>query len=80
MENGAQNISQKILAAYKEKTPGSMAHQQIAGRYMPGGDTRSATYFSPYPVYMERGRGCRLYDADGNEYLDYLNGLYPLVT
>ncbi len=79
MENGAQNISQKILAAYKEKTPGSMAHHQMAGRYLPGGDTRSATYFSPYPVYMERGRGCWLYDADGNEYLDMLGNYTSLI-
>ena len=79
MENGAQTISQRILDTYKEKTPGSMAHQQIAGRYMPGGDTRSATYFSPYPVYMEKGRGCRLYDADGNEYLDMLGNYTSLI-
>jgi glutamate-1-semialdehyde 2,1-aminomutase len=79
MENGAQNISQKILAAYKEKTPGSMAHHRLAGRYLPGGDTRSATYFSPYPVYMERGRGCWLYDADGNEYLDMLGNYTSLI-
>lgn len=79
MENGAQNISQKILAAYKEKTPGSMAHHQMAGRYLPGGDTRSATYFSPYPVYMERGRGCYLYDTDGNDYLDMLSNYTSLI-
>lgn len=24
------------------------------------------------PMYFERGQGCRLWDADGNEYLDYL--------
>lgn len=79
MENGAQNISQKILAAYRAKTPGSMAHQEMAGRYLPGGDTRSATYFSPYPIYMEKGRGCCLYDADGNEYLDLLSNYTSLI-
>jgi glutamate-1-semialdehyde 2,1-aminomutase len=79
MENDARNISQKIFAAYKEKTPGSMAHHQMAARYLPGGDTRSATYFSPYPVYMEKGRGCYLYDADGNEYLDMLGNYTSLI-
>ena len=74
-----ENISQKILDTYKEKTPGSMAHQELAGRYLPGGDTRSATYFSPYPVYMEKGRGCWLYDADGNEYLDMLGNYTSLI-
>jgi glutamate-1-semialdehyde 2,1-aminomutase len=79
MGNEAEDISQKILGAYKEKTPGSMAHQAMAGRYFPGGDTRSATYFSPYPVYMERGRGCYLYDADGNQYLDMLGNYTSLI-
>jgi glutamate-1-semialdehyde 2,1-aminomutase len=79
MENGMENISQKILDTFSEKTPGSMAHHHMAGRYLPGGDTRSATYFSPYPIYMERGRGCYLYDADGNEYLDMLGNYTSLI-
>ena len=79
MENGAQAISKKISDRYKEKTPNSMAHHQKAGVCLPGGDTRSATYFSPYPVYMEKGRECWLYDADGNEYLDMLGNYTSLI-
>src|ERR1700729_1576076 len=26
----------------------------------------------PYPLYITHGRGARIWDADGNEYLDYL--------
>ncbi len=41
-----------------------------------------------YPVFLERGRGCRVWDVDGNEYVDYIMGLasitlgyaYPAVT
>ena len=41
-----------------------------------------------YPVFLERGRGCRVWDVDGNEYVDYILGLasitlgyaYPAVT
>jgi len=79
MKTDAEGISRKILDRYKEKTPDSMAHHEKAGAYLPGGDTRSATYFSPYPVYMEKGRGCRLYDADGNEYLDMLGNYTSLI-
>ncbi|CAB1082919.1 Glutamate-1-semialdehyde 2,1-aminomutase (EC [Olavius algarvensis Delta 1 endosymbiont] len=79
MEILADGIARKILETYKEKTPRSMAHQESAGRYLPGGDTRSATYFSPYPLYMEKGRGCRLWDADGNEYLDLLGNYTSLI-
>jgi glutamate-1-semialdehyde aminotransferase len=41
-----------------------------------------------YPVFLERGRGCRVWDVDGNEYVDYILGLasitlgygFPAVT
>jgi glutamate-1-semialdehyde 2,1-aminomutase len=41
-----------------------------------------------YPVFLERGRGCRVWDVDGHEYVDYILGLasitlgyaYPAVT
>jgi glutamate-1-semialdehyde 2,1-aminomutase len=79
MGNEAERVSQKIFDTFREKTPKSMAHQKMAGRYLPGGDTRSATYFAPYPVYMEKGAGCYLYDADGNEYLDMLGNYTSLI-
>lgn len=28
-----------------------------------------------YPVFLQRGRGCRVWDVDGNEYVDYVMGL-----
>jgi acetylornithine/succinyldiaminopimelate/putrescine aminotransferase len=31
--------------------------------------------YARYPVVMERGEGCRLYDVDGNSYLDMMGGL-----
>jgi glutamate-1-semialdehyde aminotransferase len=41
-----------------------------------------------YPVFLERGQGCRVWDVDGNEYVDYIMALasitlgyaYPAVT
>ena len=41
-----------------------------------------------YPVFLERGQGARVWDVDGNEYVDYIMGLasitlgyaYPAVT
>ncbi|MFC1908153.1 aspartate aminotransferase family protein [Chloroflexota bacterium] len=35
--------------------------------------------FSPYPPFMERGEGSRIYDVDGNEYIDYLCAFGPLM-
>jgi len=31
--------------------------------------------YSRFPVMMERGEGCRLWDAEGREYLDFLGGI-----
>jgi len=41
-----------------------------------------------YPAFLERGRGCRVWDVDGHEYVDYILGLasitlgyaYPAVS
>lgn len=30
------------------------------------------------PKYLERGKGCRVWDADGNEYLDFNMGIGPI--
>ena len=31
--------------------------------------------YNRFPAAMVRGRGCRLWDADGREYLDFLAGI-----
>lgn len=31
------------------------------------------------PCYLVRGDGCRVWDADGNEYIDFRNGLGPIT-
>jgi len=31
------------------------------------------------PAYIVRGRGCRVWDLDGNEYIDYRNSLGPVT-
>ena len=46
---------------------------------MPGGDTRTGTFHLPYPLFIARGEGCHLWDADGHQYLDVLNNFTSLV-
>jgi len=48
-------------------------------RSMPGGDTRSLAFFEPYPLAIARGAGCRMWDVDGNEYVDLLNNYTSTV-
>jgi len=35
--------------------------------------------WSPYPLFVEQGKGSRILDADGNEFIDYLLGLGPML-
>lgn len=35
--------------------------------------------WSPYPLFVESGKGSRIVDVDGNEYIDYLLGLGPML-
>ena len=50
---------------------------------IPGGvnSTARATWagWNPYPLFVESGQGSRLRDVDGNEYIDYLLGLGPMI-
>ena len=32
-----------------------------------------------YPIFLETGKGCRLVDVDGNEYIDFLCGYGPII-
>jgi glutamate-1-semialdehyde 2,1-aminomutase len=46
---------------------------------MPGGTTRTTTYFNPYPLYIERGEGCRVWDVDGTERIDMLGNYTAMI-
>jgi glutamate-1-semialdehyde 2,1-aminomutase len=35
--------------------------------------------YEEHPLYIERGQGSRVYDVDGNEYIDYLAGYGPMI-
>jgi len=72
-------LEDELLDAYRQRTPRSKELYDRAVRVMPGGDTRTGTFHLPYPLFIERGQGCRVWDADGNEYLDFLNNFTSLI-
>jgi glutamate-1-semialdehyde 2,1-aminomutase len=59
------------LDAWPLVTAASERLYERAMRVMPGGVQGEGRRSSPYPVYMSRGLGSRVWDADGNELLDY---------
>ena len=46
---------------------------------IPGGVNSSVRAIRPYPFFVERGDGGHVIDADGNRYLDFVNGYGPLL-
>jgi glutamate-1-semialdehyde 2,1-aminomutase len=46
---------------------------------LPGGNTRTTVYIKPYPIYAARGAGCRVWDVDGNEFIDCINNFTSLI-
>jgi glutamate-1-semialdehyde 2,1-aminomutase len=41
--------------------------------------SRGRATYSPSPVFLERGRGSRVWDADGNEYVDFMMSFGALI-
>jgi glutamate-1-semialdehyde 2,1-aminomutase len=59
-------------AAYARRNPKSQQRAAAAAAFLPGGNTRSSLFYDPFPLSIVRGDGCRIFDADGHEYLDFL--------
>lgn len=60
----------------------SKALFEEAKQYIPGGvnsPVRAFRSVSTNPPFIQRGEGCRLYDVDGNEYIDYVGSWGPLI-
>ncbi|MGD6832033.1 glutamate-1-semialdehyde 2,1-aminomutase [Sutcliffiella halmapala] len=55
---------------------------QEAVKLMPGGVNSPVRAFKSVnmdPIFMERGKGSKIYDVDGNEYIDYVLSWGPLI-
>lgn len=60
----------------------SIAAFQEAKELMPGGVNSPVRAFKSVhmdPIFMERGKGSKIYDIDGNEYIDYVLSWGPLI-
>jgi glutamate-1-semialdehyde 2,1-aminomutase len=54
-----------------------------ARRVIPGGVNSPVRAFGSVggvPRFIERGKGCRIWDADGNEYIDFVGSWGPLIA
>lgn len=70
---------EQLKKEYIERTPISGRAFEKAKKYLAGGETRTVSYYPPYPLTIESGKGYRLTDADGNRYYDFLNNYTSLI-
>jgi glutamate-1-semialdehyde 2,1-aminomutase len=69
------------MKSANEKYPRSIELFEQAQQYFVGGLASSLhkAKTDPHPIYIERGKGARVWDIDGNEYIDYVGGFGPLI-
>lgn len=46
---------------------------------MPAGVSSPVRAYEPYPRFISAGRGCKLYDVDGGEYIDFCMAFGPML-
>ena len=63
-----------IEERFRQLHPTSEGLAAQARQLFPDGVTHVSRKLAPYPVYMDRGKGPRKWDIDGNEYVDYRTG------
>jgi len=66
--------------AFKRRTRGSAKAWTRAKKAIPFGVNSNYRLTDPYPLYMGRARGSRLWDVDGNEYIDFNMAFGSLVA
>jgi glutamate-1-semialdehyde 2,1-aminomutase len=66
---GLMNSYSKSLKLYER------AQNSLAG----GVSSNYRMSKQPHPLFFSRGEGARIYDVDGNEYLDFMLGQGPLI-
>ena len=62
--------------AYQLKTHLSEKLFKRAKEVMPGGISHNIHYFPPHPFFVKKAKGSKIWDVDGNEYVDLWMGHY----
>lgn len=64
---------------YRQKTPSSENLFKRAREVMPGGISHNVHFFPPYPFFLKKAKGSKIWDMDGNEYVDLWMGHYTHI-
>ncbi|WP_260739996.1 non-ribosomal peptide synthetase/type I polyketide synthase [Tunturiibacter lichenicola] len=78
LDSDQQQYLDTLIAKYEKRTPGSKGLTDKARVHL--ADPRAVAGFRPqwkemvYPLVTDRAKGSRIWDVDGNEYIDIVNG------
>jgi len=59
------------IELYQKRAPRSKQLWERARKVMPMGTASNSRMYEPYPIYIDHAEGSRVWDVDGNEYLDH---------
>jgi glutamate-1-semialdehyde 2,1-aminomutase len=76
----AREIQKEEQQRLEERTGTSARLFRRAVRRLPLGVASSFQAGEPYPVYLARGQGSRVWDVDGTEYMDFHNGFGTMAV
>jgi glutamate-1-semialdehyde 2,1-aminomutase len=60
-----------FIEEYKSRTPKCAQAAKRAQAIIPGGVGSAIQFWAPYPIYVKDSKGSRIWDLDGNEYIDF---------
>src|SRR5574342_525198 len=77
--NLVERLTKQETDALDAKHRRSIEYREEAKRRLPGGVSSSWQMWPPHPIYVSHGKGSRVWDIDGNGYVDYHNGYGVMV-
>ena len=72
-------LAEREQQSLDQRTAASRALYADAARHLSGGVASSYQSRNPWPIYIDRGEGPRIWDVDGTEYFDFHNGFGSMV-
>jgi len=65
---------------YIDKTSKSREIHEEVYDVIPYGVNSNQRFYNPYPIYLSKAEGSRVWDVDGNEYIDFNMGFGSLIV
>ena len=77
---GATTIAPEVFMPELHRTPEERQILNRAAEVLPGGTLGNVRLADDYAFVVKEGRGSRIWDMSGNEYVDFLLGSGPMVA